>query len=53
MNEIFLKNFREKFMAALATKTGWGKNEVAQIFDKCSAEAAVEALDKAPVKPTR
>ena len=46
MNKEFLKLLREKFVEGLQTKTGWGKNDVENLFDRCCAEAAIECLDK-------
>jgi hypothetical protein len=45
MNQKFIKLLKEKFLGQLRTKTGWGKNEVEALFEKCVAEAAVECLD--------
>jgi hypothetical protein len=45
MNQKFIKLLKEKFLTELAKKTGWGKNDVANLFEKCIAEAAVECLD--------
>ena len=46
-NATFLSKHRAKFIAGLERKTGWGKNEVAQLFDQTAAEAAAECLDDA------
>ena len=45
MNQKFGQLLREKFSVGLQTKTGWGKNEIQALFDRCLAEAAVECLD--------
>ena len=45
MNQKFVQLLRKKFLQGLKTKTGWGKNEVASLFEQCLAEAAVECLD--------
>ena len=45
-NATFLSKHRAKFIAGLERKTGWGKNEVAQLFDQTAAEAAAECLDE-------
>jgi hypothetical protein len=44
-NQELLRIFREKFNAEMQTKTGWGKNDVMAVFDRTSADAAVECLD--------
>lgn len=48
MNRKFLALLRKKFAEGLATKTGWGRVEIQSLFDRCAAEAAVEALDQDP-----
>jgi hypothetical protein len=45
MNKHFTRLLREKFLAGLEAKTGWGKNDVANLFEYCLAEAAIECLD--------
>ena len=36
---LYKRKFEELFMTKLATKTGWGKNDLAVMFNSCSAEA--------------
>lgn len=45
MNKKFVQILREKFLQGLQAKTGWGKNDVQALFERCLAEAAVECLD--------
>lgn len=45
MNQKFVQLLKEKFLQGLKVKTGWGKNEVESLFERCLAEAAVECLD--------
>jgi len=39
------KKLRDKFEAELQKKTGWGRNEVLQAFDKACLELFIELLD--------
>lgn len=40
-----LRLIEEKFEAALAVKTGWGRNEVMAAYRRAVAEALAEAMD--------
>ena len=45
MNQKFVELLKSKFLEGLEAKTGWGKNEVKSLFERCLAEAAVQCLD--------
>ena len=36
----------EKFSLGLQEKTGWGRNDVWNLYQRCVGEAAIEVLDK-------
>ena len=42
----FIAILREEFFKRLKQKTGWGKNEVMEIFNEAITEAALRLLDK-------
>jgi hypothetical protein len=45
MNKKLLDLVRAKFAAKLATKTGWGRNDVLTAYDQAVSEAVLELLD--------
>jgi hypothetical protein len=45
MNKKLLALIKEKFTAGLQAKTGWGRNEILDLYQRCVAEAALEVLD--------
>ncbi len=45
MNKKLLKRIDELFDEALKQKTGWGKNEVLELYRKCVNEAIMDMLD--------
>jgi hypothetical protein len=47
MNTKLIALIRAKFLAKLATKTGWGKNDVMTTYDQCVNEALLELMDEA------
>lgn len=46
MNQRFLELLREEFYKELSRKTGWGRNEIAIIFDQAVSNSAVKILDE-------
>lgn len=46
MNKKLINLIREKFKAVLASKTGWGKNDVLMAYDHCVTEALIELMDE-------
>lgn len=44
MNKQFIDLVRAKFEAALQEKTGWGRNEIINLYDRCVSEAAMELM---------
>lgn len=47
MNKKLFNLIRAKFIARLATKTGWGRNDVMTEYDAAVSEALLELLDGA------
>lgn len=45
MNKKILLRIEEIFIQKLSAKTGWGKNEVVQIYKDAVNEALMELLD--------
>lgn len=45
MNKKLLDRIRELFQAKLATKTGWGRNDVLTAYDQAMNEALLELID--------
>lgn len=45
MNKKLFELIRAKFAARLATKTGWGRNDVMAEYDAAVNEALLELLD--------
>ena len=45
MNKKLLARIQELFFAKLSTKTGWGKNEVQELYKSAVIEAISELLD--------
>lgn len=45
MNKKLLKRIEEIFELKLSTKTGWGKNEVLQLYKDSVTEALLELID--------
>lgn len=45
MNKKLLKRIEELFTEKLQSKTGWGKNEVLQIYKDSVNEAMMDLLD--------
>lgn len=44
MNKEILKRIKELFTEKLQEKTGWGRNEVIQIYEESVTEALMELL---------
>ena len=44
--ELFLKQLREEFYAALERKTGWGKEELKLEFERAAANAALRVVEQ-------
>jgi len=42
----FSRLLEEIFLARLSAKTGWGKNEIALLFQRAQVEAMREMIDK-------
>jgi hypothetical protein len=47
MNKKLLDRIRVLFQEKLATKTGWGRNDVLTAYDQAVNEAVLELLDSA------
>jgi hypothetical protein len=47
MNQRFVQILREKFEQGLQAKTGWGKNEVLSLFERCLTDAMSQLYDEA------
>lgn len=45
MNKKLLARIKELFQTKLATKTGWGRNDVMTAYEHCVNEAIMELLD--------
>ena len=45
MNSDILRKIREAYRVALEAKTGWGKNDVLQLYDKIVSEVLAKELD--------
>jgi hypothetical protein len=45
MNKKLLARIRELFLAKLASKTGWGRNEILAAYDAAVSEAILELLE--------
>lgn len=45
MNKKLLKKIEEIFEEKLQAKTGWGKNDVIQLYRQCVNEALLDILD--------
>lgn len=45
-NKKYYEVVREEFEKELATKTGWGRNEILSAFDRAIAKAAMTFLDE-------
>lgn len=45
MNKKLIEIIRRKFAEKLATKTGWGRNDVMTAYDQVVSEALLELLD--------
>lgn len=45
MNKKLLARIKELFLAKLQAKTGWGRNEIATLYDEAVTEAVLETLD--------
>ena len=41
----FVDYLRTEYYKLIATKTGWGKNEIIWAFDKCVGDALINAID--------
>ena len=41
---MFVKQLREQFYAAVAQKTGWGKEELKLEFERCLSDALARVL---------
>lgn len=48
MNRKLLARIKELFAAKLATKTGWGRNDVMSAYEEAVNEAIMELLDTPP-----
>ena len=46
MNQQLVKRITELFELKLQSKTGWGKNEVFDLYKDCVIQATLEFLDK-------
>ncbi len=44
MTQKFIRILREKFTEALQEKTGWGRNDVLALFERCMTDAAAECI---------
>jgi len=44
--KLFIEILREEFFKRLETKTGWGKNQVKEIFNEATAQAAYRMLEE-------
>jgi hypothetical protein len=47
MNKKLLDRIRVLFQEKLATKTGWGRNDLLTVYDQAVNEAVLELLDQA------
>lgn len=45
MNKKLIKRIEEIFTEKLMAKTGWGRNEIIQLYKDSVSEAILEALD--------
>lgn len=45
MNKTLIERIRELFFSQLDAKTGWGKNDIKELYNKCVAEALLEHID--------
>jgi hypothetical protein len=45
MNLKLINRITELFKQKLSVKTGWGKNEVLEIYKDCVNQATLEAID--------
>lgn len=45
MNKKLIDLIRKNFMARLAVKTGWGRNDIMAEFNAAVSEAVLELLD--------
>ena len=45
MNKKLLELIKAKFEAKLQAKTGWGRNDVMQIYEQAVTESLLEILD--------
>lgn len=46
----FMTIFESIFSDKISAKTGWGKNEIMQQFEKAKAETAMKLFEKSLVK---
>lgn len=42
----FIDYLRSDFYKKLSRKTGWGKNEIISVFEKCVSDTLAELLDR-------
>lgn len=46
MNKKLLERIQELFFEALGTKTGWGRNDLKEVYKDCVNQALLEIVDK-------
>jgi len=42
----FVDLLRSSFYEKLAGKTGWGKNEIVSLFEKCVSDSLADLIDR-------
>ena len=45
MNLKLINRIKQLFKEKLSAKTGWGRNEILEMFNECVSQATLEALD--------
>jgi hypothetical protein len=46
MNKVLLARIKELFEQGLQAKTGWGRNDILNLYNECVTQACLERIDQ-------